>query len=76
MHTGITYANLATGSLYDGPPVDNLTILLGTGVDTPLGSPTVYVLDPATDEHAIAALRPHVRVVYDTDHVFVADARN
>jgi hypothetical protein len=48
----------------------------GTGVDRPLGQPAVYVLDPATDDHAIAALRRHVRVVYDTDRVFVAQAVN
>ena len=34
MTIGITYDNLVTGSLYAGPPADNLTILLGTGVDT------------------------------------------
>ncbi len=34
MSTGITYQNLVTGSLYAGPALDNLTILLGTGVDT------------------------------------------
>jgi hypothetical protein len=49
---------------------------LGSGVDIPLGHPSVYVLDPGTDDHAIAALRPHVHVLYDTDHVFVADVRN
>jgi hypothetical protein len=49
---------------------------LGTGVEVPLGRPTVYVLDPGTDEHAIAALRPHVHVLYDSDHAFVADVRN
>jgi hypothetical protein len=55
--------------------VKRLTLFsAGSGVDVPLGQPTVYVLDPATDEHAIAALRPHVRVVYDTDQVFVAHA--
>jgi hypothetical protein len=48
----------------------------GSGVDVPLGNPTVYVLDPATDDHAIAALRPHVHVLYDTDHVFVADVQH
>lgn len=48
---------------------------LGTGVDAPLGRPTVYVLDPLTDEHAIAALRPHVSVMYDTPDVFVARPR-
>ena len=49
---------------------------LGTGVDVPLGRPTVYVLDPGTDEHAIAALRPDVHVLYDSDHAFVARVRN
>jgi hypothetical protein len=47
---------------------------LGTGVDAPLDRPTMYVLDPSTDERAIDALRPHVHVLYDTDRVFVANA--
>jgi hypothetical protein len=49
---------------------------LGSGVDIPLGHPSVYVLDPGTDDHAITALRPHVHVLYDTDHVFVADVHH
>jgi hypothetical protein len=61
--------------LLSGAEIKRLTLFAaGSGVDTPLGSPTVYVLDPATDKHAVAALRPHVHVVYDTDDVFVADA--
>jgi hypothetical protein len=63
--------------LLRGAEVKRLALFsLGAGVDMPLGRPTVYVLDPGTDEHAIAALRPHLRVLYDTDHVFVADVRN
>jgi hypothetical protein len=47
---------------------------LGSGVGAPLGRPTVYVLDPSTEDHAIAALRQHVRVLYDGDRVFIAQA--
>ncbi len=45
----------------------------GSGTDRPLGRPSIYVLDPTTEQHAITALRPRVRVVYDTDRVFVAE---
>ena len=63
--------------LLTGAEVKRLVLFsLGTGVDTPLGRPTVYVLDPATEDDAIAALRPHVRVLYETDHVFVAEVRH
>jgi hypothetical protein len=61
--------------LLTGSEVKRLTLFsVGSGVDAPVGNPSVYVLDPNTDKHAIAALRPNVRVVYDTDLVFVADA--
>ena len=63
--------------LLTGAEVKRLVLFsLGTGVDTPLGRPTVYVLDPGTEDHTIAALRRHVRVLYETDHVFVAVARS
>jgi hypothetical protein len=62
--------------LLTGEEVKQLVLFsLGTGVDTPLGRPTVYVLDPGTEDHAIAALRRHVRVLYETDHVFIAVVR-
>jgi hypothetical protein len=35
----------------------------------------VFVLDPDTDSRALDAIRPHVRVVYDRDHVVIAVTR-
>jgi hypothetical protein len=41
----------------------------------PLGRPSVYLLDPENEKEAIAALRPDVRIVYDTPQAVVAVLR-
>jgi hypothetical protein len=44
----------------------------GTGIDRPLGSPGVFVLDPDVENQAVKGLRPDVRTVYNTEHAVVA----
>jgi hypothetical protein len=41
----------------------------------PLGRPSVYVLDPQNEREAIKAIRPDVRIVYDTPQAVVAVVR-
>jgi hypothetical protein len=48
----------------------------GSGIDRPLGSPKVFVLDPDVDSRAVKGLRPDVRTVYKTDHAVVAVSRD
>jgi hypothetical protein len=48
----------------------------GSGIDEPLGSPGVFVLDPDAERRAVEGLRPDVRTVYKTDHAVVAVVRN
>jgi hypothetical protein len=48
----------------------------GSGVDRPLGAARVFVLNPDTQDDAIAGLRPDVRTVYETEHAVVAVTRN
>ena len=48
----------------------------GSGIDRPLGSPGVFVLDPDAESHAVEGLRPDVRTVYKTEHAVVAVVRN
>jgi len=47
----------------------------GSGIDRPLGSPKVFVLDPDVESRAVEGLRPDVRTVYNTDHAVVAVSR-
>lgn len=47
----------------------------GSGLDRPLGSPRVFVLDPDVESRAVKGLRPGVRTVYKTDHAVVAVTR-
>jgi hypothetical protein len=47
----------------------------GSGVDTPLGAPSVYVLDPEVQDQALAGLKADVRIIYKTDRVVVAVPR-
>jgi len=48
----------------------------GSGVERPLGSPRVFVLDPDAESRAVKGLRPDVRTVYKTDHAVVAVIRD
>lgn len=48
----------------------------GSGIDRPLGSPKVFVLDPDVESRAVEGLRPDVRTVYKTDHAVVAVIRD
>jgi hypothetical protein len=48
----------------------------GSGLDTPLGTPRVYVLDPRSDKQAIEGLHKAVRIVYKTDTALVAVSRH
>jgi hypothetical protein len=48
----------------------------GSQVDSSLGRPVAYVLDPDVEKDAVNALRPTVRIVYKTDHAVVAVAHN
>jgi hypothetical protein len=48
----------------------------GSGIDRPLGSPKVFVLDPDVESRAVKGLRPDVRTVYKTDHAVVAVRRD
>jgi len=48
----------------------------GSGIDRPLGSPGVFVLDPDVESRAVKGLRPDVRTVYKTDHAVVAVVRD
>ena len=47
----------------------------GSGVDQPLGRPTVFVLDPIAEKQAVRGLGADVRVVYKTDEALVARVR-
>jgi hypothetical protein len=47
----------------------------GSGVDAPLGNPTVFVLDRIAEKEAVHGLAPDVRIVYKTDEALVAVAR-
>jgi hypothetical protein len=48
----------------------------GSGVDRPLGAPSVYLLDPESEQNAVDALRSDVRIVYETDRAVVAVDRD
>lgn len=48
----------------------------GSQVDTPLGRPVAYILDPDIEKDAVKGLRPDVRTVYNTEHAVVAVARD
>jgi hypothetical protein len=48
----------------------------GGRLDTPLGRPVAYLLDPTVENDALKGLRPVVRTVYKTDHAVVAVERN
>jgi hypothetical protein len=47
----------------------------GSGLNSPLGRPRVYVLDRNSDQSAIEGLRGAVRIVYKTDQTLVAVSR-
>jgi hypothetical protein len=47
----------------------------GSGLDRPLGGPRVYVLDPKSQDDAVAGLRGNVRTVYETERALVAVSR-
>jgi len=47
----------------------------GSGLDNPLGAPTVFVLDPVAEKEAVLGLSRDVRTVYKTDRAFVGIAR-
>jgi hypothetical protein len=48
----------------------------GSRLDTPLGAPVAYLLDPQLEKEAVKGLRPDVRTLYNTDHAVVAIKRN
>jgi len=48
----------------------------GSRLESPLGRPVIYLLDPIVEKDAVKGLQPDVRTVYNTDHAVVAVARN
>jgi hypothetical protein len=49
---------------------------VGSDTQRALAHPSVYILDPENEDQAIAALRPDVRIVYETPQAVVAVARS